>query len=498
MHSRRSRAPIAAPPELPALASIVVFLVTLPFAVQSQQPVGRLNLDQRTGGVIPTAATEQTSVRYQVFFPQDAFEVRIEIENAPADLDILVYDAQEELVAASELELFDERLHLSRIGSPTLLTGLHTVEIAYQYPNPPVVDGVALAEIPFELELRGIRPKVERVLSPGQSTRGRLVPLNAMLTAYQIEVPPGTETLRIDISETDADVDLFVNRGRPVANPFDSAYIAETVRPSERLIITRASDPPLRSGTYYALVIDQTAKALATEFTITVHDEPTPPVLLRRPIEPLPDPATPLENAILATVEILNDYSSGSGVVVNRTGTILTNWHVVRSESGKAAERLTVGFSRDITRPAEELFQAEIVEVSVERDLALLQITSGRYGQALPPGYTFPFLPPANGNEVTIGSTLGFLGYPGIGGAGSRASITYTRGIVAGFYRVGMGDLIKTDADANAGSSGGAAIDTAFRLVGLPTEVIGRDAGQIVYVYPVSIIPRSWRTRIQQ
>ena len=470
----------------------------LPFVVQSQQTVGRLNLDQRTSGAVPTTATEQTSVRYQVFFPQDVFEVRIEIRNAPTDLDILVYDAQEELVAASELELFDERLHLSRIGSPALSTGLHTIEIAYQYVDPPVVGGVTLNEIPFELELRGIRPQVERVLSPGQSTRGRLVPREAMLNAYQIEVPPGTETLRIDIGETDADLDLFVNRGRPVANPFDSEYIAETVRPSERLVITRESDPPLRPGTYYALVIDQTANTLATEFTITVHDESTPPVLLRRPIEPLPEPTTPLENAILATVEILNDYSTGSGVVVNRTGMILTNWHVVRSESGKAAERLTVAFSRDITRPAEELFQAEIVEVSVERDIALLQITSGRYGQALPPDYTFPFLPLANGNDVTIGATLAFLGYPGIGGAGSRASITYTRGIVAGFYRVAIGNLIKTDADVNAGSSGGAAIDTAFRLVGLPTEVIGRDSGQIEYVYPVSIIPRNWRTRIQQ
>ena len=487
MHSHRSRISTA--------LIVVLFSITLPATAQLQQPVGRLNLDQRTGGVIPT---EAASVSYQVFFPQDVFEVRIEIQNAPVDLDILVYDAQEELVIASELDRFDERLHLSRIGFPALLTGLHTVEIAYQHADPPVVDGERLTEIPFELELRGIRPTVERVLSPGQSARGRLVPLDAMLTAYQIEVPPGTGTLRIDIGETDGDVDLFVNRGRPVANPFDSEYIAQTVRPSERLVITRESDPPLRPGTYYALVIDQTAKALAAEFTITVHDESTPPVLLRRPIEPLPEPTTPLENAILATVEILTDHTAGSGVIVNRTGMILTNWHVVQSDSGRAAERLTVAFSRDITRPAQELFQAEIVETSVERDIALLQITSGRYGQALPPDYTFPFLPLANGDGVRIGTTLGFLGYPGIGGAGSRASITYTRGIVAGFYRVAIGNLIKTDADVNAGSSGGAAIDTAFRLVGLPTEVIGRDAGQIAYVYPVSIIPRSWRTRIQQ
>lgn len=485
------------------LKSTSTVLVGLLFSVvsvtaQPKQVVERLNLDQRTSGAVPTVATAQPSVRYQVFFPQDVFEVRIEIQNAPADLDILVYNNQQELVAFSELNVFDETLRLSRIGSPTLLTGPHTVEIAYQYPDPPVIGGVTLTEIPFELELRGIRPTVERVLSPGQSARGRLVPVDAMLTTYQIEVPPGTGTLRIDISETDGDLDLFVNRGRPVANPFDSDYIAQSVRSSEQLVITRESDPPLRPGTYYALVMDQFSEAYATDFTITIHDEPNAPVLLRRPIEPLPEPTTQLENAILATVEILADRSAGSGVIVSRTGLILTNWHVIQSESGGAADQLIVAFSRDITRPPEELFQAEVVEASPERDIALLQITSGRYGQALPPGYTFPFLALAEGDGPTIGTTLGFLGYPGIGGTGSRASITYTRGIVAGFYRVGFGNLIKTDGDINAGNSGGAAIDSSFRLVGLPTEVVGRDAGQIAYVYPVSIIPRSWRTRIQQ
>jgi S1-C subfamily serine protease len=137
------------------------------------------------------------------------------------------------------------------------------------------------------------------------------------------------------------------------------------------------------------------------------------------------------------------------------------------------------------------MFQARVVEYSAERDLALLRITASRYGAELPADFTFPSLQ-RRSERPDIGEPLRLVGYPGIGGTGSRASITYTTGVVAGFQLTDYGYTIKTDGEINSGSSGGAALDEAYRLIGIPTSILGEDAGQLGYIVPVSAIPDSW------
>ncbi|MFW5843717.1 MAG: trypsin-like peptidase domain-containing protein [Spirochaetota bacterium] len=77
-------------------------------------------------------------------------------------------------------------------------------------------------------------------------------------------------------------------------------------------------------------------------------------------------------------------------------------------------------------------------------------------------------------------------------GTGSRVTITYTRGVVSGFEETSVGTIIKSDAEINEGNSGGAALNDEFELVGLPTQVVGFDAGQLAYIYPVGLIPEEW------
>ena len=150
-----------------------------------------------------------------------------------------------------------------------------------------------------------------------------------------------------------------------------------------------------------------------------------------------------------------------------------------------------IGVSVDHTRPPAERFRAEVIAHAQDRDLALLRITSGRYGEALPAGYRFPAVP-MRISALSITEDLQFIGYPWIGGTGSRASITYTRGTVAGFQKTGFGLLVKSDGEINAGNSGGAALDGEFRLIGLPTSVVGANAGQLAYVVPITAIPEAW------
>nr|MDA3949504.1 serine protease [Spirochaeta sp.] len=449
-------------------------------------------LNERIIGTIPIETDAPAYERYQLQVSDAVFSLDFRIENSPADLDLFVYNSADDLIAYSELPLFNETLRLNRISDPALTSGPLSVEIAYQYNVPPRVSGETLTEIPFELTVHAAIPEVTAILRPGDTRTGRLQPDDGMISLYRIDVPPGTQALRLDISESDADVDLFLNRDTPAIDPFSAAYWAQSVRSSEVLVVEPSSDPPLRPGTYYATVIDQLSDTYPADYRISVHDRSDAPEHLLRPIRPT-TATNPRDRPLQATVEVLTFSGGGSGVVVHPDGYILTNRHVVLADSGDPAEEITVGISENYARPPEARYLAEVVEISVERDLALLKIVSGRYGEPIPAGTEFVFLEPRFSPVPEIGDDLRFVGYPSIGGTGSRASITYTRGTVAGYQDVPFGRLIKTDAEINEGSSGGAAIDADRRLIGLPTEVVGLDAGQLAYIYPMAAIPRSWR-----
>jgi S1-C subfamily serine protease len=441
-------------------------------------------------GSVPTIGPDAGYVSYEINVPARAFLLALAIEGAPADLDIILY-RNDEVVAYSELTIFNETLEISRITEPVLEPGSYEVEVAYQYTRPPVVDGRQLTEIPFRLTARIAVPESRRTLGPGDTIADSVRPEEGMVAIYDIDVPRGAEALRVDISRSTADLDLFLNRLEPSIAPFESDYWSQSIRSSETIVVTSESYPPLRSGRYVLMVIDQLAAEYPSEYTLTIHDRPDAPESLRS-IPPLPEPGDDLDRAVLATVELLAENGGGSGVLVSPQGHIVSNWHVVAGDSGDATEEITVGFTLDPAYPAVEMYRAEVLEAEPDRDLALLQIVAGRYGQPIPRGTRFPYLDIAAAESGRIGDDLHLLGYPSIGGTGSRVSITYSRGVIAGFQTVPFGRLIKTDGEINEGSSGGAALNDRFQLLGLPTEIVGLDAGQIAYVYPISAMPRSW------
>ncbi len=490
----------AATPRLFSCVGVIILLTLVTIAPVF--PQGRtkrrpptIQFDRQISGVVPTVGPGAGRISYRFEVSDEAFGVRIELANAQADLDIVLYDGNGELATFSETTMYNETLAITRLTDPELRTGTYGLDITYQYNRPPVIDGVELTEIPFEMVVHGIVPAVRRRLRPGQGVSDTLLPEDSMVALYEIEVPIGTRALRLDVTDTTADLDIFINRDRPTMTLYESDYWSQSVRSTENIIIDRNSSPPLRPGTYYAVIIDQIDDTYETDFALTVHDEEEAPHALLRHVE-IPTGRDGIERALDATVELLTFGGGGSGVLVSPDGFILTNHHVIVDESGEAADEITVGFTLDAALPAEELFLAEVVESAPDRDLALLRIVSGRYGQELRPGSTFPYLEIRNGGTVGIGDDLRFIGYPSIGGTGSRATITLTRGTVAGFQRVPFGTLIKTDGEINEGNSGGAALDSELRLVGLPTEVVGFEAGQIAYVYPVSAIPPAWLSLI--
>lgn len=481
---------------LTATLVLAVAATAFPQSWNTKLRTARLQPGEPVSGVVSTIGAGAGSTRYNLSVPNDAFLLTLEISGSPADLDIILY-RDGDLVTYSELTRYNETLDISRITEPPLEPGSYEVEIAYQYARPPIVDDQQLTEIPFTLVADIVVPEVRGVLHPGDSVTDRLLPEEGMVALYTIEVPQGSRALRIDLSETWADLDLFLNRLEPRMAPFESDYWSQTIRSTETLVVEAGDYPPLRAGRYSLLVIDQLAAEYPSEYRLTVHDRVEAPASLLQYPE-LPHPTTDLDRAILATVELLTPNGGGSGVIISPEGYIVSNWHVVVGDSGEAEEEISVGFTIDPALPAEEIYMAEVVESMPDRDLALLRIVSGRYGQPLPRGVRFPYLETAPADSPRIGDDLHLLGYPSIGGTGSRVSITYSRGVVAGFQTVPFGRLIKTDGEINEGSSGGAALNAAFELLGMPTEVVGLDAGQIAYIYPVSAMPSAWWRRINR
>jgi S1-C subfamily serine protease len=164
-------------------------------------------------------------------------------------------------------------------------------------------------------------------------------------------------------------------------------------------------------------------------------------------------------SASVVTIEISTTFrghavevGSGSGVIVDETGTIVTNAHVI--ESGSV---FTVVMSDGSSLPA------TVLGVDSDHDLAAIDIDA----EDLSPielGSTTGLL--VGNPVVAIGNPLGLEGGPsvstGIVSALNR-TLEDTDGVLSG--------IIQTDAAITEGSSGGALLDASGNLIGVTTAV---------------------------
>ncbi len=147
----------------------------------------------------------------------------------------------------------------------------------------------------------------------------------------------------------------------------------------------------------------------------------------------------------------------GSGVVVDREGTIVTNHHVIAG-----ATEVQVAMADG------NVYDATVVGSDPRSDIAVLQM--------IDPPATLDPLPWGDSDAVRLGETVLAVGNPyGIGH-------TLTRGIVSATGRASVGiaeyeNFIQTDAAINPGNSGGALVDLNGRLIGIPTAIFSKTGG---------------------
>ena len=150
--------------------------------------------------------------------------------------------------------------------------------------------------------------------------------------------------------------------------------------------------------------------------------------------------------------------ASGSGVVLDPRGFIVTNAHVVAG-----ARSLDVVFA-DGRRQVAEIVGTD----SPFTDIAVVKV-SAKDLETLPLGDSDPLMP--GQRVVAIGSALGDF------------RNTVTEGVISGLHRtwreggVVMEDLIQTDAAINHGNSGGPLVNTQGQVIGITTSVIRQTQG---------------------
>src|SRR4051794_10865208 len=161
--------------------------------------------------------------------------------------------------------------------------------------------------------------------------------------------------------------------------------------------------------------------------------------------------------------------SLGSGVIVDPSGLVVTNHHVIE---GMTEVKVALADRRE--------FEAEIVLRDPRTDLSVLRLKGAPKLQALDFG---------DSEGLEVGDLVLAIGNPfGVGQ-------TVTHGIVSALARtqIGISDyqfFIQTDAAINPGNSGGALVDVNGRLVGINTAIFSRSGGShgIGFAIPSSMV----------
>ncbi|HVO97255.1 MAG TPA: trypsin-like peptidase domain-containing protein [Bryobacteraceae bacterium] len=150
----------------------------------------------------------------------------------------------------------------------------------------------------------------------------------------------------------------------------------------------------------------------------------------------------------------------GSGFVINATGEILTNYHVITGSQ-----------QVEVTLPDHSKYKATVLARDRMNDLALIKIE---------PKKKLSYLTLGDSDRLQVGQKVLAIGNP-FGFQG-----TLTTGVVSSLGREiqaednrRMEGMIQTDASINSGNSGGPLLDSQGNVIGINTAIYGPNGGSV-------------------
>jgi hypothetical protein len=172
-----------------------------------------------------------------------------------------------------------------------------------------------------------------------------------------------------------------------------------------------------------------------------------------------------VERALPAIVQIrakaVDGTNSGSGFIVDSSGVVVTNLHVIRDATSVGIKLMNGETFQDI----------RIVGVDEQRDLVLLKFA----------GFDLPPLDLGNSEDVKAGERVIAIGHP------SGLENTVTEGIVSSIRVLDSGvKVIQTDAAASPGNSGGPLLNKQGKVIGVVT--FGVSEKSLIFAYPINYV----------
>lgn len=168
--------------------------------------------------------------------------------------------------------------------------------------------------------------------------------------------------------------------------------------------------------------------------------------------------------------QLYPQQGTGSGFIIDASGRIVTNNHVL---GGSRQPQLQV------TLADKSRYKARVLGVDAGNDLALIKIE---------PKKNLPFLRLGESDSLQVGQKVLAIGNPfGLEG-------TLTTGVISSLNRTLGGEngrllenMIQTDAAINFGNSGGPLLDSRGSVIGINTAIIGREGSiGIGFAMPVN------------
>jgi Do/DeqQ family serine protease len=160
--------------------------------------------------------------------------------------------------------------------------------------------------------------------------------------------------------------------------------------------------------------------------------------------------------------------SLGSGVITDKKGYILTNFHVI-----KGADEITVRLS------SKREYRGRVVGTDPKTDLAVIRIQ---------PDTELTVAPLGNSDQLRVGEWAIAIGNP------FGLDQTVTVGVISATARSEVGiatyeNFIQTDASINPGNSGGPLLNLKGEVIGINTAIVAAGQG-IGFAIPINMVKR--------
>lgn len=250
------------------------------------------------------------------------------------------------------------------------------------------------------------------------------------------------------------------------------------------LVLVSALGGALTLGAY-KMFLEPKNKLVVTAESSNPAFLPTSNVSSLTHLNNAPDFTVAAENAVNAVVHVKNvsisngqltlqdlfsgnstpraQMGTGSGVIINANGYIITNNHVINN-----SDELTVTLNNNKT------YKAKIVGSDAKTDIALLKIDADD---------ALPYITFADSDQAKIGEWVLAVGNP------FNLTSTVTAGIISAKARDLSGtssqSFIQTDAAVNPGNSGGALVNAKGELIGINTAISSQTGSYIGYSFAV-------------